>query len=318
MSAPATREYVTDIAVSTADELLTVLNPRTGDWGDSSLNWVFRGQANADWKLVPSAMREDRGDPFRLVGVLDTPEMRRRSASSAKWSIRRERLDLMLRSLQDALNDQGLVIPAESPPIDHRMQLEGGSFPVRTAFPLMALAQHHRLPTLFLDWTRRAWVAAYFAAVGAAKALVQPQQTHSSFAKEATHLAVWALHRGEGRDEQSLQPYFYEAPASTNPNFRAQSGLFTWFLSDEPEDCSLDEYIAWLAQRWNKHIELRRFVLPVTEARRLLRLLSLEHVNGATMFPGVDGIVLAMQERTLWDTWDAGPPSHSPNPADKQ
>ena len=121
---------------------------------------------------------------------------------------------------------------------------------------------------------------------------------------KATHLAVWALHRGEDRDERSLQPYFYEAPASTNPNLRAQSGLFTWWLFDGAEDLSLDEYIAWLVQRWNKDIELRRFLLPVTEAPRLLRLLALEHIDGAAMFPGVDGIVRAMRERTLWDNWE--------------
>jgi len=313
MRTPATREHIADTAVSTADEFFTVLSPRTGDWGGAASKWVFRGQADANWKLLPSAMRAvNSTNPFGQVGVRDSQDMQKRAATSAHWSLRVDRLNLMLDFLEDALNDQGLAIPADSPATTRRMRIEANSLPVREMFPLMALAQHHCLPTLFLDWTRRAWVAAYFAAVGAATALKLPRKSRLSGAKRATHLAVWALRRNEGREDGSLQPYFYEAPANTNPNLRAQSGLFTWWISDGTEDLSLDEYIAWLARKWNRNIGLRRFLLPVIEAPRLLRLLALEHINGATMFPGVDGIVRAMRERTLWDDWeDAAQPADS-------
>lgn len=42
-------------------------------------------------------------------------------------------------------------------------------------------------------------------------------------------------------------------------------------------------------------------LLPHSEARQLLRLLSDEGVDGASMFPGADGVVRAMRERVLWD-----------------
>src|SRR5258706_15834056 len=45
--------------------------------------------------------------------------------------------------------------------------------------PLMALAQHYGVPTRFLDWTRKAAVAAYFGAL-------EPT-------KPAAELAVWGI-----------------------------------------------------------------------------------------------------------------------------
>jgi hypothetical protein len=46
---------------------------------------------------------------------------------------------------------------------------------------------------------------------------------------------------------------------------------------------------------------LVRFDLPCAESPRLLRLLANEQINGARMFPGRDGVVMAMKEQCLWD-----------------
>jgi hypothetical protein len=208
----------------------------------------------------------------------------------------------MLEYFARELNREGLVIPSSNPVVNRQITTSYSSFPAREVFPLMALAQHHCLPTLFLDWTKRAGVAAYFAAEDAATNSQRVRDAGPPCAEDATHLAVWALLRGDGPDETSEQPNFYEAPASTNPNLRAQSGLFTWWSSDE--DRSLDEHIAWLARRGVLNTDakpLRRFHLPVSQAPRLLRLLALERIDGASMFPGVDGVVRAMKERALWD-----------------
>lgn len=59
---------------------------------------------------------------------------------------------------------------------------------------------------------------------------------------------------------------------------------------------SLEKYLVE-RRRTGHSLVLRRFVLPRSQARQLLDLLSLERVDGASMFPGADGVVRAMRER---------------------
>jgi hypothetical protein len=44
-----------------------------------------------------------------------------------------------------------------------------------------------------------------------------------------------------------------------------------------------------------------KFTLPHTEAPTLLRLLALDGISAATIFPSYAGVVSALRERPLWD-----------------
>lgn len=296
MSVPAPRNAVEDIHCTSASDLLDALSPRGALWTPNPRAWIFRGHASAEWKLHPSALRQPNA--FAKYGVVDKPLYPGASVSSGPaWSVRADRQTLMLDAFRRGLDQSGLVIPSRSPRV-HPHELNEGSTnaePIPEAFPLMAFAQHHGLPTLLLDWTKRAIVGAYFAAVEAAETRWQDA---------GGHLAIWALFRNPtvAVGVYRPNPYFYEAPAGTNPNLAAQQGLFTLLTSDG--DISLEEHYAQCAARPNEPM-LRRLLLPVAEAPRLLRFLSYEGVTGASMFPGPNGVVKAMQEVTLWDRRDA-------------
>jgi len=101
------------------------------------------------------------------------------------------------------------------------------------------------------------------------------------------------------------------APAAGNVNLRAQKALF---LVDRRPGLDLDGEVD--RRPWNEALVdmfplsdassddpvLTQVGLPIEEAPRLLRLLAFQGVDAATVFPGFDGVVKALEERRLWET----------------
>jgi len=90
-----------------------------------------------------------------------------------------------------------------------------GSVP-RERVELFAIAQHHGVPTGFLDWNFDPLIAVYFAAEDAA------------FAPEPDALALWALRR-QLLDSSAEWPLArLTVQAGMTPLLDVQAGLFTW------------------------------------------------------------------------------------------
>jgi FRG domain-containing protein len=269
--------------LDSAEDFMRALSSTHGVWSEHPTAWVFRGQADAGWKLVAKAIREPT-----LFGTFGIP------GDACEWSARKHMLDVLLDRFRQWLDRSGIEAPHEAP-VDWRRQeqMQSGEEPDQRLFPLMALAQHLGLPTLFLDWTRRAHVAAYFAAYFA---------LHDE--KKASRLVVWALRGGHDAIVTKRKLRFYQAPAASNQNLRAQAGLFIRVSPERAPEAdryvvrSLDEVVAGMP---DETATLERVTLPTTLAPKLLRLLSYEGVHGASMFPQADGVVRAMQEAALFD-----------------
>jgi len=324
---------VVESELETADQFLDALDPRRPELSDSER--VFRGQADARWRLIPSALRP--GAWLSLVGAwmvtLRVNDLRYQLANEFH----------SVEAFAREADRQGLPVPGYDtfrmfsggdlqPKMDALLRegFDGGlGFPPQEWESMFAMAQHYGIPTRLLDWSESAYVAAYFAASEAAKKLHENPRLHRR------HLRVWALkpvHMGNPDGSKRWgEIHTVHAPWATNPNLRAQKGLFTVhrhpYRRGRGAGISLEEYVhlpedadtrvipiprpvplekliprlfesaSDLTRNWYLATPvLRSYTLPWKEAGALLIGLRAFGISAASLFPGYEGVAQSIRE----------------------
>jgi hypothetical protein len=251
--------------------------------------WVFRGHADAEWKLLPAAYR---ADTWSKTGWVELPNQLHSEKQRSETELS------LLLLFAEHMDEAGFAIPDRTHELlDQTVaQVFTGIGPqwIQEHRALASLAQHFGLPTRLLDVSRRGHVAAYFAA-----------REHSS--GNATDMCVWAI-RQQFLDIGVRTPDAWfkllSAPRSSNSNLHAQSGAFVAWSSETLMD--LEQLVTGVCSGKIplasgkldiKFPVMKKLTLRRKHAAELSRLLRLEGITSMSMFPGIDGVVRAVRER---------------------
>lgn len=191
--------------------------------------------------------------------------------------------------------------PYRRPPIDFVNFYNGFAFmPWYLHSDVVALAQHHGIPTRLLDWTENPWKAAYFAANDEAD-------------RKTGNIAIWAIHRAT----LSLSDLQMVKPRRNRIGFlHAQDGVFIYDVMgnkhyfDHGHWRTFENIIADLndpsagsgfpeTEYW-----LRKITFPAAKAEELLLRLRAHKVEKRFLMPTYDNVARELHGRREIDARD--------------
>lgn len=269
--------------------------------------WAWRGQRDASWELVPKAFR-----PGEILGF-DHETLAREITGDDLAGVDQHTAEFFAVSEFLQLADKlGLHVPGDTQVFrstDAWTETVGksagrtgrGGWPPHQILEVMALAQHHGVPTRLLDFSQRPWVAAFFAAHDA----VDGQTSHFSiWGVDTAFLSTAAHHMGY---EQIVR---VTVPRAFNRNLHAQHGVFLVDklvgadTGDGREPAQLNRAICeiadlawnegWIDRAWPPMFKIN---VPVPLASQMLDLLALDGYDAAHLMPSFESVVSELRRR---------------------
>jgi hypothetical protein len=281
------------IETTKAQEFWNILSPQSPLF-ETPCDVIYRGQRDASWKLEPSFFRNENKTSFST----DTLTVTTSEIIVNEFAY--------LKHFVEAADRMGIALPCDSKDLRDRWFVGSGSaidtyylepkkWPAEELLEMFAIAQHYETPTRLLDWSKRSYIAAYFAASGAVgyfveKALQKAVKKEEVEGLLKSKISVWGLNiTSKGHFNESVE--IVNVPSGINRNIAAQSGCFT-VLRQEGRRGGIFEGSSSLDDYFNSKVlkdYLVQVTLPVSEARDLLNICELYGITASTIYPDLYG-----------------------------
>ena len=302
-----------------------------------AMDWVFRGQSDSNYQLVPSSFRNPKDDPYdQILSELTNIHLFMQKADEISTSPFPFHIKDMLGQLRVNIFDLKPENKSEE-----QILIDIPNFPYTEVIEYIALAQHYGIPTRFLDWTDSPFIAAFFAAEKVLNFIrdeyelnlngkyddaninnsiaIEHHQTLDSLITERISsglfpdkISVWAFNTKYTNSNRSPIA-FVRTSLMDNLNLKAQSGCFTYYkktdlrLNDQgsfkcmseiwDEDSSENTYSGNLCSEETSMF--RKITLPTTEAFEVLRLIYRFGIEEASIYPNLENAAKSLKYKKL-------------------